>query len=194
MPDAAVAEESAGVRIFNEHRDRLRGVAYRVLGRINDVEDVVQDTWLRWSAVPWLPEPMLTGPDVADSVALADSVSTAMLLVLEALSPLERAVFVLREAFRRRTPRPCRRGPRPAGRRAGPRPSGCSGCTRERRRRQPCSRRRRCRCASPRHRRTVDGWPKRTGCATWRGPCVSDCEAQRFLPQTPGSTCPAGLS
>ncbi|MGI5245739.1 RNA polymerase sigma-70 factor [Dactylosporangium sp. CA-139066] len=122
-------------RIFNEHRERLNGVAYRVLGRVADVEDVVQDAWLRWSAVdaaevedpeaylvrvttrlaidrlrsaqarreayvgPWLPEPMLTAPDVADSVALADSVSTAMLLVLESLSPLERAVFVLREAF-----------------------------------------------------------------------------------------------
>jgi RNA polymerase sigma-70 factor (TIGR02957 family) len=123
------------VRIFNEHRDRLGGVAYRVLGRVADVEDVVQDAWLRWSAAdvdavedpeaylvrittrlaidrlrsaqarreayvgPWLPEPMLTAPDVADSVALNDSVSTAMLLVLESLSPLERAVFVLREAF-----------------------------------------------------------------------------------------------
>lgn len=135
MSNAAVAEESAGARVFNQHRDRLRGVAYRVLGRINDVEDVVQDTWLRWSAVrveeiadpeaylvrvatrlaidrlrsaqsrrelyvgPWLPEPMLTSPDIADNVALADSVSTAMLLVLESLTPLERAVFVLREAF-----------------------------------------------------------------------------------------------
>ncbi len=127
--------ESPAQRIFNEHRGRLWGVAYRVLGRVNDVEDVVQDTWLRWSAVdvhevedpeaflvrvatrlaidrlrsaqsrrevyvgPWLPEPILTGPDVAESVALTDSVSTAMLLVLESLSPLERAVFVLREAF-----------------------------------------------------------------------------------------------
>ena len=135
MPDVAVAEDSAGIRIFNQHRDLLRGVAYRVLGRVNDVEDVVQDTWLRWSGVrveevadpeaflvrvatrlaidrlrsaqsrrelyvgPWLPEPILTGPDVADSVALTDSVSTALLLVLESLSPLERAVFVLREAF-----------------------------------------------------------------------------------------------
>ncbi|GAA4248899.1 RNA polymerase sigma-70 factor [Dactylosporangium darangshiense] len=122
-------------QIFSEHRERLAGVAYRVLGRIADVEDVVQDAWLRWSTVdldsvddpeaylvrvttrlaidrlrsaqarreayvgPWLPEPMLTSPDVADSVALNDSVSTAMLLVLESLSPLERAVFVLREAF-----------------------------------------------------------------------------------------------
>jgi RNA polymerase sigma-70 factor (TIGR02957 family) len=48
---------------------------------------------------PWLPEPLLTTPDVADDVALADSVSTAMLLVLETLPPTERAVFVLREVF-----------------------------------------------------------------------------------------------
>src|SRR4051794_1363617 len=135
VTDLTMAQESRAARIFSEQRGRLTGVAYRVLGRINDVEDVVQDTWLRWSGVPveevedpeaylvrvatrlaidrlrsaqsrreyyvgpWLPEPILTGPDVADSVALADSVSTAMLLVLEALSPLERAVFVLREAF-----------------------------------------------------------------------------------------------
>src|SRR5919107_1073227 len=48
---------------------------------------------------PWLPEPVLTAPDVAEDVALAESVSMAMLVVLETLSPLERAVFVLREAF-----------------------------------------------------------------------------------------------
>jgi RNA polymerase sigma-70 factor (ECF subfamily) len=48
---------------------------------------------------PWLPEPVLTGRDVAEDVALAESVSMAMLVVLETLSPLERAVFVLREAF-----------------------------------------------------------------------------------------------
>jgi RNA polymerase sigma-70 factor (TIGR02957 family) len=48
---------------------------------------------------PWLPEPLLTSADVADDVALADSVSTAMLLVLETLPPTERAVFVLREVF-----------------------------------------------------------------------------------------------
>jgi RNA polymerase sigma-70 factor (ECF subfamily) len=120
---------------FDAHRGKLNAVAYRVLGRVGDVEDVVQDAWLRWSTVdpatvgdpeaylvrvttrlaidrlrsaqarreqyvgPWLPEPILTSPDVADRVALTDSVSTAMLLVLESLSPLERAVFVLREAF-----------------------------------------------------------------------------------------------
>ncbi|MBO0772104.1 MAG: RNA polymerase sigma-70 factor [Actinobacteria bacterium] len=48
---------------------------------------------------PWLPEPLLTAPDVADDVELADSVSMAMLLVLETLTPTERAVFVLREVF-----------------------------------------------------------------------------------------------
>ena len=48
---------------------------------------------------PWLPEPLLTSPDVAEDVELADHVSMAMLLVLETLSPTERAVFVLREVF-----------------------------------------------------------------------------------------------
>lgn len=48
---------------------------------------------------PWLPEPLVTVPDVADDVELADSVSTAMLLVLQTLTPVERAVFVLREVF-----------------------------------------------------------------------------------------------
>ena len=43
---------------------------------------------------PWLPEPLLTAPDVAEDVELADSVSMAMLLVLETLTPTERAVFV----------------------------------------------------------------------------------------------------
>src|SRR6201985_3732852 len=48
---------------------------------------------------PGLPEPLLTAPDVAEDVELADSVSMAMLLVLETLAPTERAVFVLREVF-----------------------------------------------------------------------------------------------
>ncbi|WP_156656254.1 RNA polymerase sigma-70 factor [Mycobacterium sp. 852002-51152_SCH6134967] len=48
---------------------------------------------------PWLPEPILTASDAADDAVTADSVSLAMLVVLETLSPLERAVFVLKEAF-----------------------------------------------------------------------------------------------
>src|SRR5207302_644507 len=47
----------------------------------------------------WLPEPLLTSPDVAENVELAESVSVAMLTVLETLGPAERAVFVLREVF-----------------------------------------------------------------------------------------------
>ncbi len=47
----------------------------------------------------WLPEPLLTSPDVAEDVELAESVSIAMLTVLETLTPTERAVFVLREVF-----------------------------------------------------------------------------------------------
>ena len=53
---------------------------------------------------PWLPEPYVTDfgdtvPDTADRAVLAESVSLAVLVVMETLSPLERAVFVLREAF-----------------------------------------------------------------------------------------------
>jgi RNA polymerase sigma-70 factor (ECF subfamily) len=47
----------------------------------------------------WLPEPLQTSPDVAEDVELAESVSIAMLTVLETLGPAERAVFVLREVF-----------------------------------------------------------------------------------------------
>jgi RNA polymerase sigma-70 factor (TIGR02957 family) len=47
----------------------------------------------------WLPEPLVTSPDVAADVELAESVSMAMLTVLETLGPAERAVFVLREVF-----------------------------------------------------------------------------------------------
>ncbi|MEU4547719.1 RNA polymerase sigma-70 factor [Nonomuraea dietziae] len=48
---------------------------------------------------PWLPEPLLTAPDVAEDAELAESLSMALMLVLETLSPTERAVFVLREVF-----------------------------------------------------------------------------------------------
>ncbi|MDH6279980.1 RNA polymerase sigma factor SigJ [Prescottella agglutinans] len=48
---------------------------------------------------PWLPEPVETAPDPADSVSLADSISWAMLVVLETLAPAERAAFVLHDLF-----------------------------------------------------------------------------------------------
>lgn len=48
---------------------------------------------------PWLPEPVSLAPDPEDTAELRDTLMVGMLLVLESLSPLERAVFVLREAF-----------------------------------------------------------------------------------------------
>ena len=60
----------------------------------------------------WRPEPLLTRPDVAEDVVLAESVSVAMLTVLETLGPAERAVFVLREVFDLRGP--TARSPRPS--------------------------------------------------------------------------------
>ncbi|WP_034594543.1 RNA polymerase sigma-70 factor [Hamadaea tsunoensis] len=120
---------------FVAHRNLLFTVAYEMLGSAADAEDVLQETWLRWSGVDfatvedpraylvrittrqslmrlrtlrrrkesyvgtWLPEPLVTTADVADDVELAESVSMAMLLVLETLTPTERAVFVLRDVF-----------------------------------------------------------------------------------------------
>ncbi|MGK8520138.1 RNA polymerase sigma-70 factor [Nocardia asteroides] len=121
---------------FVEHRRLLFGTAYQMLGSVTDAEDVLQDTWLKWSSVdrdsvehaksylvrtvtnlslnrltsaratretyvgPWLPEPLLTPTtSAAEETEMADSVSTAMLVVLETLGPAERAVFVLREVF-----------------------------------------------------------------------------------------------
>lgn len=120
---------------FARHRSLLFTVAYEMLGSASDAEDVVQETWLRWSGVDqaevrdpraylvrivtrqalnrlrslarrredyvgeWLPEPLATTPDVAADVELAESLSMAMLTVLETLGPAERAVFVLHEVF-----------------------------------------------------------------------------------------------
>ena len=47
----------------------------------------------------WLPEPVRTAPDLADDIELAENISIALLTVLETLSPVERAVFVLHEVF-----------------------------------------------------------------------------------------------
>jgi RNA polymerase sigma-70 factor, ECF subfamily len=72
----------------------VRSVTRQSLNRIRTIsrrrEDYVGE---------WLPEPLLTSPDVAEDVDLAESVSIAMLTVLETLTPTERAVFVLREVF-----------------------------------------------------------------------------------------------
>ncbi|TDB83128.1 RNA polymerase sigma-70 factor [Actinomadura sp. KC216] len=134
-PTGGDGRPDAATEAFVAHRNLLFTVAYELLGSAADAEDVLQETWLRWTTVDlgsvrdpraylvrittrqaltrlrtlgrrketyvgsWLPEPLLTSPDVAEDVELAESVSMAMMLVLETLTPLERAVFVLREVF-----------------------------------------------------------------------------------------------
>ncbi|WP_079041430.1 RNA polymerase sigma factor SigJ [Streptomyces sp. Root264] len=133
-------------QVFHDHRELLFSLVYNMLGSVADTEDVLQETWLSWTARnrapdaeridhpraylvriavnaalahrdavdrrretyvgPWLPEP-LVGPlsgtaapdDAADAALRAESVSMAVLVVLETLTPLERGVFVLHEVF-----------------------------------------------------------------------------------------------
>lgn len=54
---------------------------------------------------PWLPEPVMTMPDIAEDVVLSESVSTAMMVVMDTLAPVDRTIFVLREVFGLRTRR-----------------------------------------------------------------------------------------
>ena len=121
---------------YAAHRNLLFSVVYNLLGSVADTEDVLQETWLSWSARiarpgaeirepraylvriavnhalarqaairrrretyvgPWLPEPLVEGAE--EPVLRRESVSMAVLVVLETLSPLERAVFVLHEVF-----------------------------------------------------------------------------------------------
>ncbi len=121
---------------FTLLRPLLFTIAYEILGSTTESDDVLQDSYLRWSQVdlsgvrdtksylarlvtrqalnalragtrrredyvgPWLPEPLLLDEqDPSADVLLAESVSMAMLVLLETLSPEERAVFVLREVF-----------------------------------------------------------------------------------------------
>jgi RNA polymerase sigma-70 factor (ECF subfamily) len=126
---------------YEDLRPLLFSIAYRMLGRVGEAEDVVQDAFLRYqnaaarqtgeidspkaylSAVTtrlaidhlrsarvrkeqyvgeWLPEPLLTDEtslDGARYVEEADSLSMAFLLLLERLSPVERAVFLLHDVF-----------------------------------------------------------------------------------------------
>jgi RNA polymerase sigma-70 factor (ECF subfamily) len=130
-----VAPEAAA---FEAHRPLLFSIAYRMLGRASEAEDVVQDAYLRYAASapsdvrslrawlgtvvtrlcldrlksasaqreqyvgPWLPEPVIDAdrePSLARAVEQRESTTLAFLVLLESLTPQERAVFVLREAF-----------------------------------------------------------------------------------------------
>lgn len=133
-------------QVFNDHRELLFSIVYNMLGGVADTEDVLQETWLSWTARnqapdaeridspraylvriavnralahqaamsrrretyvgPWLPEPLVrpladtpVPDDAADVAVRVESVSMALLVVLETLTPLERGVFVLHEVF-----------------------------------------------------------------------------------------------
>ncbi|MCW8380451.1 RNA polymerase sigma factor SigJ [Streptomyces justiciae] len=134
-------EADEATDVFVGHRELLFGIVYNMLGSVADTEDVLQETWLSWTARrritdspldgianpraylvriavnhalgrraainrrretyvgPWLPEPLVADDAADDTAVRTESVSLAMLVVLESLTPLERAVFVLNEVF-----------------------------------------------------------------------------------------------
>lgn len=126
----------APTALFQQHRPRLFGLAYRMLGTPGDAEDVLHDAWLRWHAQdtaalddpeawlvtvttrlaldrlrrakserehytgPWLPEPLVPDEDHPEAtLERGESITLSFLLLLERLSPDERAAFLLHEVF-----------------------------------------------------------------------------------------------
>ncbi|MDB5384536.1 MAG: hypothetical protein JWM11_182 [Planctomycetaceae bacterium] len=121
--------------IFEQYRGGLERLAYRMLGSLADVDDVLQDAYLRWSRAdrgdvqsaqaylnsivtrlcidqrrkvearkesyigPWLPDPVIESASAGDTLEAAESISLAFLVVLESLSPVERAAYLLRRVF-----------------------------------------------------------------------------------------------
>jgi RNA polymerase sigma factor (sigma-70 family) len=132
---STTTEEAEDTAEFQSVRPRLFGIAYRMLGRAADAEDVVQDVWLRWQSadrtqvrdrvaflatittrvtlnflasarvrreIPvgrWLPGQVPISEDPTLAVERSADLEQAVLLLLQRLSPTERAIFVLREAF-----------------------------------------------------------------------------------------------
>jgi len=127
--------EDQGLEVFLAVRQRLFGIAYRMLGTVAEAEDLVQEAWLRWQLYdratvahpeaflattttrlainalqsararretyigPWLPEPVDTSADPYLGAERAEALEFAALLLMEKLTPNERAAYVLREAF-----------------------------------------------------------------------------------------------
>lgn len=125
------------VEIFDQYRQRLFGIAYRMLGTVADSEDIVQEAYLRWHKTdaesikspeawlvtittrlaidrlrlltkeretyvgPWLPEPLFANKiqTPEEELKFASNLSLAFMVLLERLSPMERAAFLLREVF-----------------------------------------------------------------------------------------------
>ncbi len=127
--------DDPGLDQFAAERARLMGLAYRMTGSLAEAEDVVQDTWVRWSRVDhrtidnpaawlttvatrlsldrlkamdrrradyvgeWLPEPVAIGRGPEEAAEVADSLTLGFLVLLDRLTPLERAVFLLADVF-----------------------------------------------------------------------------------------------
>lgn len=125
------------IKIFEQHRPRLFGIAYRMLGTHAEAEDILQEAYIRWHKTdaeeietpeawfvtvvtrlsidrlrkasneretyigPWLPEPLFVSNESTpeEDAELASSLSLAFMVLLERLSPTERAVFLLHDIF-----------------------------------------------------------------------------------------------
>ncbi|MEE2733252.1 MAG: RNA polymerase sigma factor SigJ [Pseudomonadota bacterium] len=130
-----MATDDPALHTFNQHRQPLLGLAYRIVGSVHEAEDILQETFLRWSQHreqiqnpfawlstvvtrlaldhcksaeekrkqylgPWLPEPLLDNhTDPAQLHQLDQSITLALLVVLDRLSPAERAAFILHDLF-----------------------------------------------------------------------------------------------
>src|SRR5690606_7568298 len=127
LPCSCCDDVDVTVAVFESHRRRLFGIAYRMLGSVAAAEDMVQEAWLRWNAAdrdavvepgaylatvvtrlsiaeatsararresyvgPWLPEPVDTAADPLLGAERAEALSLGVLVLLEKLSPAERA-------------------------------------------------------------------------------------------------------
>jgi len=130
-------EKNSRIEIFKQHRNRLFGIAYRMLGARADAEDILQEAYLRWHKAepeeirsaeawlvtvvtrlsidrlriaqaerekyigPWLPEPLAVDTSFTpeEQLEFASNLSLAFMVLLERLSPIERAAFLLRDVF-----------------------------------------------------------------------------------------------
>ena len=129
--------EEKKVEIFRQHRARLFGIAYRMLGTHAESEDILQEAYLKWHQAdtveietpeawlvtvvtrlsidrlrkaskmretyigPWLPEPIIISdaPTPQEELEIASNLSMAFMVLLERLSPIERAAFLLHDIF-----------------------------------------------------------------------------------------------
>jgi RNA polymerase sigma-70 factor, ECF subfamily len=102
LAEAEDAVQEAWIRLQRSDLAAVRDVTGWLVTTTSRIAlDVLRSARIRRETYvgPWLPEPVETAPDPADAVGLADSLSWAMLVVLETLSPAERAAFVLHDLF-----------------------------------------------------------------------------------------------